>query len=81
MRNRRLSINKTRTCEHNFNEIVLCNIPFLLTLTGHCLYDLPSDILEHIFQFFKMQDCLNIVAHVCRRFYKIVNDFGALGDR
>ena len=25
-----------------------------------------------------MQDCLNIVARVCRRFYKIVNDFGAL---
>ena len=50
----------------------------MLTLTGHCLYDLPSDILEHIFQFFKVQDCLNIVAHVCRRFYNIVNDSGAL---
>ena len=25
-----------------------------------------------------MQDCLNIVACVCRRFYKIVNDSGAL---
>ena len=50
----------------------------MLTLTGHCLYDLPSDILEHIFQFFKVQDCLNIVARVCRRFYKIVNDSGAL---
>ncbi|XP_015751782.1 PREDICTED: uncharacterized protein LOC107331684 [Acropora digitifera] len=46
--------------------------------SGHCLYDLPSDILEHIFQFFKVQDCLNIVARVCRRFYKIVNDSGAL---
>ena len=57
---------------------VLCNIPFSLTLTGHCLYDLPSDILEHIFQFFKVQDCLNIEARVCRRFYKIVNDSGAL---
>ena len=42
------------------------------------MYDLPSDILEHIFQFFKVQDCLNIVARVCRRFYKIVNDSGAL---
>ena len=42
------------------------------------MYDLPSDILEHIFQFFKVQDYLNIVARVCRRFYKIVNDSGAL---
>ena len=42
------------------------------------MYDLPSDILEHIFQFFKVQDCLNIVARVCRRFHKIVNDSGAL---
>ena len=42
------------------------------------MYDLPSDILEHIFQFFKVQDCLNIVARVCKRFYKIVNDSGAL---
>ena len=42
------------------------------------MYDLSSDILEHIFQFFKVQDCLNIVARVCKRFYKIVNDSGAL---
>ena len=42
------------------------------------MYDLPSDILEHIFQFFKVQDCLNIVARVCRCFYKKVNDSGAL---
>ena len=50
----------------------------MLTLTGNCLYDFPSDILENIFQFFKVQDCLNIVARVCRSFYKIVNDSGAL---
>jgi len=57
---------------------MLCNIHFLLPLTDHCIYDLPSDILEHIFQFFNVQDCLSIIARVCKRFHTIVHNCGTL---
>jgi hypothetical protein len=38
------------------------------------LVDLPYDILEHIFQFLTLQDCVRSLSSVCSRFHEIVDN-------
>lgn len=66
--------------EFNFYKKSLNNlIKFGIFLTGDdCLDNLPYEILEHIFQYLTLQDCIISLSPVCRRFRKIVHDSGKL---